>query len=141
MMKSAMDALQWDNRKWWQSSGYNRVCGNQRVVIFVGWNRSACVIVVISPSHASSLKGGSPHYPVGVRCKRAHLAAYSDQYSSPFPETIQGPPGLVVARKSPLVVPRAGVAADRTGKRRLAGHRHTQESTGSRSSLRDALPL
>ena len=37
MMQSAMDALQWDYRKWWQASGDSLVFGNQRVVIFGGW--------------------------------------------------------------------------------------------------------
>ena len=36
MMQSAMDALQWDNHKWWQASGDSRVFGDQRVVIFGG---------------------------------------------------------------------------------------------------------
>ena len=45
-------------------------------------------------------------------------------------------PGLRLVAVGGLI-PRARAAADRSGKRRLAGHRPTQESAGSRSSLRE----
>ena len=90
MMQSAMDALQWDNRKWWQASGYSRLFGNQRVVIFGGWE-SYCVC---DSRYITSARYFSqwvvPLLPRRRSQQNGRLVAHSDQHSSPFPDNIQG---------------------------------------------------